>query len=51
MSMAAPNLVINKMKDREGLKNLILKRQGKGEKQSVDDIGFGFGSGRVFSRD
>jgi len=32
------DLVIAKMKDHEGLKNLILKRQGEGEKQSLDSL-------------
>jgi len=26
------------MKDHKGLKNLILKRQGEGEKQSIDSL-------------
>ena len=32
------DLVIAKMKDHEGLKNLILKRQGEGEKHSLDSL-------------
>ncbi|KAL9329741.1 hypothetical protein ACSQ67_004744 [Phaseolus vulgaris] len=36
--VTALDLVIGKMEDREGLKNLILKRQGEGEKQSLDSL-------------
>ncbi|CAJ1937869.1 unnamed protein product [Sphenostylis stenocarpa] len=36
--VTALDLVIGKMEDREGLKNLILKRPGEGDKQSVDSL-------------
>jgi len=36
--VTALDLVIGKMEDREGLKNLILKRQGEAEKQSLDSL-------------
>ncbi|KAG5041275.1 hypothetical protein AAZX31_05G177000 [Glycine max] len=36
--VTALDLVVSKMEDCEGLKNLILKRQGGGEKQSVDSL-------------